>query len=466
MGSKEIDTVAPTKVREWTATLAIAVRAAFLRGNSLPLLMRVGVPVGNVDPFAWLSSRHGPDRIIWQARHHNKIRAMFGSAAVIAGDGGFDSTILTSEIDRFLSRPGDEMRFFGGTRFDGSCESDEVWRAFGGYRFVLPRFELHTRGPNAQIYCNLVFPEDSENLDSILKVIARLNQGVEEFEEALSTPVTRNDIPDKNEWVERIQWALGTFSSGQFEKVVLARRTDFKFSAPIDPFLLLKRLVGATPNCFHFYLESDQGAAFVGASPERLFYRNGLQIDSEAVAGTRPRGKTEDVDEEYRASLLSSEKDRREHAYVQDSIESVLRAYCDSVTVDHEASEMRLAQGRHLVSRISGVLSKPVSNFDLLEDLHPTPAVGGYPTDHAVSVIRDVEKFDRGWYAGPVGWVGRDSAEFAVALRCGVVDRERLSLFSGAGIVEGSQPDLEWEEIEQKIVDFINVIGLELRNTE
>jgi len=80
-----------------------------------------------------------------------------------------------------------------------------------------------------------------------------------------------------------------------------------------------------------------------------------------------------------------------------------------------------------------------------------------------MGVIRDLENFDRGWYAGPVGWVGRDTAEFAVALRCGLLSGQRLSLFSGAGIVEGSRPDLEWEEIEQKIVDFVKVIGIELK---
>ncbi len=184
------------------------------------------------------------------------------------------------------------------------------------------------------------------------------------------------------------------------------------------------------------------------------------------MAGTRPRGATKDDDDALRASLLTSDKDQREHAYVRDSIEAVLNAYCESVTVDQEASEMRLARGRHLVSRVTGVLSTPVSDFELVEKLHPTPAVGGHPTATAVSVIRDLERFDRGWYAGPVGWVGRDAAEFAVALRCGLVSGNQLSLFSGAGIVKGSEPDLEWQEIEQKIVDFVNVIGLDVTSSK
>ena len=443
-----------------------AIRSAYLRGNGIPLLMRVGVPVDNLDPFKWLSSRRGPDRIIWQARHHNKIRAMCGTAAVISGDEIPDPNHLARELDGFLSRPGDDVRFFGGMRFDPGRTPDSNWEGFRGYRFVLPRFELHRRGPHIQMYCNLVFPEDSDRLDAILNEIDE--HEVEEYAGSpeIPEPVKRSDYPNRENWSTRVQEALRLFLETPLEKVVLARRADFEFLKTIDPFILLEQLADATPNCFHFHFESEDGNAFIGATPERLFYRNGLQIESEAVAGTRPRGATKDDDDALRASLLTSDKDQREHAYVRDSIEAVLNAYCESVTVDQEASEMRLARGRHLVSRVTGVLSTPVSDFELVEKLHPTPAVGGHPTATAVSVIRDLERFDRGWYAGPVGWVGRDAAEFAVALRCGLVSGNQLSLFSGAGIVKGSEPDLEWQEIEQKIVDFVNVIGLDVTSSK
>jgi len=96
--------------------------------------------------------------------------------------------------------------------------------------------------------------------------------------------------------------------------------------------------------------------------------------------------------------------------------------------------------------------------------LHPTPAVGGEPTDLALHAIRTLEDFDRGWYAGPIGWIGRDSAEFAVALRCGVLHNATLSLFSGAGLVTGSEPGSEWLEIEQKITDFTRILGLAVKS--
>src|SRR5690606_17222343 len=113
-------------------------------------------------------------------------------------------------------------------------------------------------------------------------------------------------------------------------------------------------------------------------------------------------------------------------------------------------------------SRVVGTLHEGVHGSDVMRALHPTPAVGGYPTAPALEAIRTLESFDRGWYAGPLGWIGTHGAEFAVAIRSGLAWRDRLALFSGAGIVEGSEPDREWAEIEQKIGDFARVLGLDL----
>jgi menaquinone-specific isochorismate synthase len=124
------------------------------------------------------------------------------------------------------------------------------------------------------------------------------------------------------------------------------------------------------------------------------------------------------------------------------------------------ASELRLARGRHLRSQFEGHLRDDVSTLDVLRTLHPTPAIGGVPTEAAVQAIRTQEPFARGWYAGPVGWIGPDAAEFAVAIRSGLVRDSSLALYSGAGIVDGSVPEAEWDEIEQKISDFAAVLDL------
>jgi Isochorismate synthase len=182
---------------------------------------------------------------------------------------------------------------------------------------------------------------------------------------------------------------------------------------------------------------------------------------SEAVAGTRGRGDTPEADAALRDELMDSPKERREHAFVQEAIRDELDRLCTSVEAPEAPSDLALAQGRHLHARLTGTLRSGTSTLDLLDALHPTPAVGGVPTDAALGAIRTQEPFDRGWYAGPVGWIGADAAEFAVAIRSGLVRDDRLALFSGAGIVDGSEPEREWDEIEQKIGDFASILGLD-----
>jgi menaquinone-specific isochorismate synthase len=258
-----------------------------------------------------------------------------------------------------------------------------------------------------------------------------------------------------------VRWALDAIADRALDKVVLARRVGLDLGTALDPFLVLRHLRQATPGCFHFAVQPAGGAAFIGASPERLFRRRGDRVVSEAVAGTRPRGETPEADAALRDELLESPKERREHAFVQDAIRTELEALCTDVDDPQPPSDLALTRERHLHAPLAGTLRPDTSTLDLLDALHPTPAVGGVPTDEALAAIRTQEPFDRGWYAGPVGWLGADAAEFAVAIRSGLVQHSRLALFSGAGIVEGSKPDREWEEIEQKIGDFASILGLD-----
>ena len=124
---------------------------------------------------------------------------------------------------------------------------------------------------------------------------------------------------------------------------------------------------------------------------------------------------------------------------------------------DEEPELLKLERKQHLISRISASVLPGVANAQLLQALHPTPAVGGMPRDKALEWIQTLEPFARGWYAAPVGWLGVDACEFAVAIRSGLVAGNEVSVYSGAGIVQGSDPEAEWQEIENKISDFVKV---------
>jgi len=166
---------------------------------------------------------------------------------------------------------------------------------------------------------------------------------------------------------------------------------------------------------------------------------------------------SKDADKALGEQLLRSEKDLREHQYVATHVEKRLRHLCETGIHKGDLSLLQLATVQHLITHFDGMLASDVSDADVLAAMHPTPAVGGYPVDRAVKKIDELEPFDRGWYAGPVGWIGHDAAEFAVAIRSGLVTGDRLHLFGGAGIVNGSTAESEWREIENKLNSFTKV---------
>ena len=168
---------------------------------------------------------------------------------------------------------------------------------------------------------------------------------------------------------------------------------------------MLARLIDATHDCYLYCFQPRAGAAFLGASPERLFKRRGRHIETEALAGTRARGTSPEEDARLSNALLASNKDRREHGIVLDTVKALLEERCHAVHVDGETSLLKLARSQHLYARLEGLLAEDESNATLLRALHPTPAVGGQPRDTAVDWLDGQEPFDRGWYAGPVGWV-------------------------------------------------------------
>ncbi len=424
-------------------------------------VVRIAVPAGRVNPFRWLGGQPLLPKLYWSGREDGLVVAAVGVADLQEGDVLEGTDALHKRLSSLLASGDPQLRYYGGMRFDPTQEASAEWAAFRAYRFVLPRFELLAGEGEATLVCNLVLPRDAGRHAEILDEIEHLSFPREASDAALPAPLSRTDAPDPQGWRSKVELALSAFSEGRLGKVVLARRVGFGFAEKVDASLLAERLREAAPGCFHFYVEPGEGVAFVGASPERLFRREGRSIQSEAVAGTRPRGASEADDAELRDELLRSEKDRSEHDYVRISVKESLEPLCDELEVEEDVSEMKLLGGRHLRSGVRGTLRKGATDAEVLHALHPTPAVGGYPRQEALEEILALEPFDRGWYAGPVGWIGANGSEFAVGIRSGLVRGNRLALFSGAGIVEGSVPEDEWEEIEQKIGDFLRVFGLE-----
>jgi menaquinone-specific isochorismate synthase len=259
-------------------------------------------------------------------------------------------------------------------------------------------------------------------------------------------------------WDAAVAAALGRIERGEVSKVVLAREVTVDADITLSPVEVLARLHTTQPGCFVYGDGRAPDRWFVGASPELLVRRRGDAVESRPMAGTVPRGASPDDDAAAVARLASSAKQRAEHGIVIDAVRSALARHCDDVTAG-EPEAVRLTAVTHLATSVRARLRDGASALDLALDLHPTPAVGGTPTDAARAAIAALEGFDRGNYAAPVGWVdARGDGEFAVALRCAELRGAHARLLAGAGIVAGSDPDDEWAETQAKLEPMLRAI--------
>lgn len=457
----QVRALEPDNAKDMLVSLVLqAMRTARTEPSAFPQGLRVEVPVAYTDALAWLRAQQADTRIYWAGREHRVQIAGLGAADVISAHNGNIESVF-AELQRDMASAHPNLRYYGGMAFDPSRKTSEEWLPFGSYRFTLPQFQLENHGTHSYLVCNVLLRTRGdwdrvsgavlEGLDAIV-FPEDTKPGI------LAPPVTRTDIPDPNGWTACVQEALKAIAEEYVRKVVLARRSVFMFDIPPDPLALLTRIVARTAATYQFYFQPEAGTAFLGATPEQLYNRHGRHVETEALAGTRPRGATSAEDATLAREFLSSGKDRREHGFVVQAIRETLDGLCRSVYTNPEVSVLKLPRCQHLMCPIEGILQADVSDALIMKALHPSPAVGGTPTAKALEYIREHEPFDRGWYAGPVGWVGPESGQFAVAIRSGLVHGNILSLYSGAGIVDGSSPDAEWDEIDTKLSNALSAL--------
>jgi menaquinone-specific isochorismate synthase len=438
-----------------TALLSEASGARDMPGSPV----RIEVTVPDQSPVDWLMRSSSKVRLYWRDRDGRFEMAGTGVADWYDARTGNLSETLES-LRNVLEAGGDDIRYYGGCRFDIDRTIGDEWQPFGKYLFVLPRFELTRTPSGTRLACNLFPHRDSEAADDIVTELNLLLEVSDVTSSGLPAAVQREDEPDRTEWSKAIGSALNSIREGRLEKIVLARRTSLAFDEAVPPLSLMREISQSISSSYCFYFQPAPQVAFMGVTPERLYSRKGTKLICEAIAGTRPRGETPGQDEKLAEELLSSDKDIREHRFVVNSIVDSLSTLSGTqAAVDGAAmSLLKLERVQHLMTPLKFKLNSGVTDVDLLNALHPTAAVGGYPREDALEEIRKLENFDRGWYAGPVGWLGKDESELAVAIRSALIKDNSVSLFGGAGIVEGSDPDNEWEEINAKIAGYIKVL--------
>ncbi len=449
--------------------------------GSRPTLASAAVPIDAMDPIALFAAAAEADleAAAWLRPAEGFALVGIGRAWSVEPEGperftaaerAWHNLVADARVDRQdLPAPAGPV-LMGGLGFTGRAPlPSDAWAPFGAASLVLPELTYAATPDGTWLTASLVgrsvTSREARQRERVWEALrARARELAPSPNGIVARPVFAPlhidaEHPDRETWDRLVGMFAGAVGRGRLDKVVLARRVDLRSPVELDVANALQRLAASAPESTIYAFRRD-GRTFLGATPERLVRTDGRRFQTIAVAGTTGRGADTQEDDLLAAALLASEKDREEQSIVVSAIRDMLTPLATTLEVAPEPSIMRLRFVQHLATEITGTLPDAHGLLALGERLHPTPAVGGEPRDLALTLLDEHEGFDRGWYAGPIGWLGVDGdGELRVALRCGIVDRTRASLFAGCGIVADSDPASEWEESRIKLRAVISALG-------
>lgn len=448
------------------------------QANSLPTYVSVTLNAQPLDALALLEQVKNKNtfRYYWEKPNddfsmvaggeHERLRHAGKNRYKEASEHGkelLERVFHYSEIDHSKAC----VHLLGGFSFFEESES-ELWKSFGTSSFTLPKWHVLKDGKLC-LATSTVCIEPESSLHSILSEIVEqfanitLKHESEDllngFHHDLSYEQVENGEVAKKDWLNKIETAVDLIKEGVFKKIVLARKLHIKATEYISDTCLLNQLRQQYPDCYSFLIGFDDSASFIGATPERLASFKHTRILTEGLAGSISRGKTASEDAFLEHSLLNSKKDLNEHAFVVEAIEASLTPFSDNIDHPISPNVKKLSNVQHLHTPMTAHITEETSRTEILKNLHPTPAVGGFPKEKAVPFISKLENFDRGWYAGPIGWINASGeGEFAVAIRSGLIQKKEAHFFAGCGIVEHSNPSKEWDETELKFIPMLSAL--------
>ena len=419
-----------------------------------PSGMRFGVFPVDFEPLSFV--RAGSDRF-------EGVFYFSSPDGAAAGGLGIASKTSSSGLERFeqvrsvvdeWSIP-EPYRVFTGFSFAQDGPRSEPWASFGAADAVLPIATAVRRGEERLL---LVALPPHADASAVAALLGSLRPPPEPPYPNLGDH-TLESCPPVSEWTTAVAEAVDAIHNGLLRKVVLARSVVVRSDDAPDGFDLVSHLERSYRQCFSFGWRVN-GATFVGASPELLVRLGRGVVTSNPLAGSARRGEGEAEDRLLADELMHSEKDRIEHRYVVDDVAERLIPFAEVLDVPDGPSLKRMATVQHLSTQISGTTRHGTHVLDLVDALHPTPAVGGTSRAAAQAFIEKAEGFDRGWYSGGVGWFdAAGDGEFAINLRCGLLEGTRAHVFAGAGIVEDSRPELELNETRLKLRPMLELLA-------
>ena len=357
------------------------------------------------------------------------------------------------EMDYVVQGPAAEAPImFSFNRFDGANPSptDSLFAAFPELNLLLPEIVLIENERGRFLQLNSLGPVYEGRVTRFVR------QG-EAATARTSVAIPYNLEEDSRDtWQDKVKAGLAAIGEGNIEKVVLSRRRKLTASHPFSSKDLLVNLIdGPARGSVLLYRYGD--VFFCGCSPELLIQKRGQRVESMCLAGTTGVGSTDKDRERLAHDLLNDDKNLREHGYVVDFIREVFRRNCHDVRIGKFPQIMSLEHVQHLYTPISAQVREGVSLVALMEQIHPTPALSGAPVGEAMRLIRQIESYNRGFFGGAIGYVdGNGDGAFSVGLRTGVFDGEIGWVYAGCGIVDGSDADEEYDEVNLKFKTILD----------
>jgi len=442
--------------------------------------------IGN--PLDAIARAPGEPAFYWRCDAAGIELAGLGAARVVetAGRRRFeDASRALAELRKELDSGADDWPLLVGGFAFGAGTLAPCWRDFPPLRFFVPRVLWIREGDVRRLV--VTHPAGREQTPAALLGCVETAAGDELEEDLLSDSGGRSistdgaahalsstsrvdaaataapassSADDDAKWFARVAEAQRRIRSGRLDKAVLARRRTLSAATRprVEP--ILSALAENRGDCFTFMVRW-RGRCFLGSSPERLARVHGRTLDADALAGSAPRGSSDALDEAGVLELLANDKEQREHRIVVDAIIDALRPVARDIELSQTPDVMRLPESLHLHTPIRATLSRPVSLLEAARRLHPTPAVCGAPRAAAKRFL-ETEAADRGWYSGAVGWMGASGdGELAVSLRAALIEDGRTHVWAGAGIVEGSAAEREFDETESKMRSMLPYFEVE-----
>jgi isochorismate synthase len=425
-------------------------------------------PVGSV-----VAARLASDRwFAWEEPERGFALAGLGSAAEAISRGAERFADVSRDCagilrDRIADEPvglpaGAGPVWTGGFAFADAGGATSTWASLPPALLVLPELSVVRDGERTFLTAAAVLNPGGDPSEQLAPLRARMagfaGRELPMLDPTVIGKTNVSSVADPSAYEAAVASAVERIRSGELRKVVLAREVRAEAPRAHDPAALFGALRDLFPSCYCFCVGTPE-AAFIGASPELLVRRRGAGAQAVALAGSTRRSADPAVDDHLGEQLRVSAKNREEHAIVARRIARALRPYSVWVEAASEPVLVKVANIQHLATPIHAQLADPRSAVELAGMLHPTPAVGGEPGPVAVAAIPELEELDRGWYAGPIGWMDAvEDGEFCVGLRSALLRDRTAHLFAGAGIVADSNPEAELAETELKLAALLPLV--------